>query len=78
MDKGKSKRKKYFSSNLMAKKRKNLCLQVGYKGFISTTNGNEKQCIRESYNILNEYADKIYGEEAVTVSHLDIFSFFHM
>lgn len=62
-NKFKPKRKKYFSSNLMMKKRRDLCLQPGFKGFISTTNGNEKQCIRESYNLLNEYADKIYGEE---------------
>lgn len=47
----------------MMKKRRDLCLQSGLKGFICTTNGQEKQCIRESYNILNEYADKIYGEE---------------
>ena len=62
---GKNKRKPYFSSNLMAKKRKDLFLKAGMKGFICTCNGNEKQCIRESYNILNEYADRLYSPEEV-------------
>lgn len=40
-------------------------MKTGMKGFICTCNGNEKQCVQESYNILNEYADKLYGEETV-------------
>lgn len=49
----------------MAKKNRDLFLKAGLKGFVCTCNGMEKQCIRESYNILNEYADKLYGEEQV-------------
>lgn len=43
-----------------------MFLKIDMKGFICTCNGNEKQCIRESYNILNEYADRLYGEEEVS------------
>lgn len=67
----KPKRKRYFSSNLMAKKKKDLCLQADLKGFISTCNGMEGQCVRESYNILNEYADKLFGEEKVYTEKLE-------
>lgn len=42
------------------------------KGFICTCNGNEKQCIREAYNILNEFADQLYGEETSVVSSYEI------
>lgn len=65
MNYSKPKRKKYFSSKLMAKKNRDLFVKPGIKGFVCTCNGNEKQCIRESYNILNEYADQLYGEEKV-------------
>lgn len=62
-------RKKYtgkqFSTNLMKKKRMDLFVKPGLKGFLCTCNGYEKDCIRESYNLLNEYADKLYGEENV-------------
>lgn len=64
----KAKRKKYFSSNLMAKKNRDLFVKFGLKGFLCTCNGYEKQCIRESYNLLNEYADKLFGEEKVSVA----------
>lgn len=38
-------------------------LQPGVRGFFCTTNGNEKFSVREVYNLLNEYAVKLYGEE---------------
>ncbi|XP_073837199.1 THUMP domain-containing protein 1 homolog [Musca autumnalis] len=38
-------------------------LEVGHKGFLATCNFNEKDCVRECYNILNQYADELYGAE---------------
>ncbi|EDW78984.1 uncharacterized protein Dwil_GK10901 [Drosophila willistoni] len=50
--------KKYFQ----AKKQQEL-LQVGQRGFFATCNINEKACVRECYNLLNHYADALYGPE---------------
>ncbi|XKL65261.1 hypothetical protein PGB90_008681 [Kerria lacca] len=72
MNRSKNKRKRFFSSNLMAKKKKDLFMKTGMKGFICTCNGNEKQCVQESYNILNEYADKLYGEETIVQLNSDL------
>uniref|UniRef100_A0A1B6CRM5 THUMP domain-containing protein n=1 Tax=Clastoptera arizonana TaxID=38151 RepID=A0A1B6CRM5_9HEMI len=47
-------------------------LEPGLKGFLCTCNGREKDCIRESYNILNEYADKLYCTEKSFVNFKDI------
>lgn len=38
-------------------------LEVGARGFLATTNFREKECVRECYNILNTYADELYGAE---------------
>jgi len=38
-------------------------LEPGIKGFIVTCNNREREAIRESYDLLNEFADKIYGKE---------------
>lgn len=37
-------------------------LDVDLKGFLITCNHNEKQTVREAYNVLNEYSCKLYGE----------------
>uniref|UniRef100_A0A1B6L819 THUMP domain-containing protein n=1 Tax=Graphocephala atropunctata TaxID=36148 RepID=A0A1B6L819_9HEMI len=50
-------------SNWNNKRKFNHYLQPGLKGFVCTCNMREKDCVRESYNILNEYADKLYGVE---------------
>lgn len=50
-----------------SKRRKTLVLEPGLKGFFCTTcNGREKECVKESYNILNDYSDKIYPSEKVS------------
>lgn len=46
-------------------------LAVGQKGFLATCNFREKDCIRECYNLLNEYADEMYGPEKVEVAQTD-------
>lgn len=38
-------------------------LEAGFRGFLATTNFREKECVRECYNILNSYADELYGAE---------------
>lgn len=46
------------------KKSKRNPLEVGDKGFLITCgNGNESRTIREAYDLLNEYADILYGVE---------------
>lgn len=57
------KQKNYFKSN------KRQFLEVGQCGFLATCNFREKDCIREAYNVLNQYADELYGpkdKDAIT------------
>lgn len=49
-------KKKYFHA-------KRQTLQPGQRGFFATCNINEKACVRECYNLLNHYADILYGSE---------------
>jgi tRNA acetyltransferase TAN1 len=41
-------------------------LAPGQKGFLITCNDRERDAVKESYNILNEYADKLYGPEVIS------------
>ncbi|XP_017127895.1 THUMP domain-containing protein 1 homolog [Drosophila elegans] len=50
----KNNKKKYFHT-------KRQVLQPGQRGFFATCNINEKACVRECYNLLNHYADLLYG-----------------
>ncbi|XP_017029786.1 THUMP domain-containing protein 1 homolog [Drosophila kikkawai] len=52
----KQNKKKYFQA-------KRQVLQPGQRGFFATCNINEKACVRECYNLLNHYADLLYGPE---------------
>lgn len=45
--------KRFFGGN----KSRNF-LEPGIKGFLATCNFREKDCVRESYNLLNEFADQ--------------------
>ncbi|XP_059476104.1 THUMP domain-containing protein 1 [Neocloeon triangulifer] len=38
-------------------------LEVGQRGFLCTCNNYEKECTKEAMNLLNEYADKLFGQE---------------
>ncbi|XP_011182783.1 THUMP domain-containing protein 1 homolog [Zeugodacus cucurbitae] len=49
------KQKNYFKSN------KRQFLEAGQRGFLATCNFREKDCVREAYNVLNHYADELYG-----------------
>ncbi|XP_047342861.1 THUMP domain-containing protein 1 homolog [Vespa velutina] len=57
------KRKKYYFPNKESnqKKRKHFTLETGMTGFLCTCNFREKDCVRDAYKILNEFADEIYG-----------------
>ncbi|XP_053712971.1 THUMP domain-containing protein 1 [Synchiropus splendidus] len=39
-------------------------LDVGMTGVLITCNMNQKKCTAEAYDLLNEYADKLYGAQA--------------
>lgn len=41
-------------------------IEAGQSGFLATTNFREKECVRECYNILNQYADELYGPDDFT------------
>lgn len=56
-NKFKHSKKKYFQQS------KKQVLQPGQRGFLVTCNMNEKACVRECYNLLNHYADQLYGPE---------------
>lgn len=63
------KRKSFFSNS--SRKKPGNMLGPGVRGFLCTCNGLEKICLKESYNILNEYADKLYGEQKVNGDNID-------
>lgn len=42
-------------------------LEVGMEGILITCNMNERKCTAEAFNLLNEYADKLYGPEKVSL-----------
>lgn len=41
-------------------------LEVGMQGILITCNMNERKCTAEAYDLLNEYAEKLYGPEKVS------------
>lgn len=41
-------------------------LEVGMQSILITCNMNERKCTSEAFNLLNEYADKLYGPENVS------------
>lgn len=61
---GGKRRKNYYVN--FKKKPKGNVLAPSSKGFILTCNSQEQSAVREAYNLLNEYADQLYGpsEEA--------------
>lgn len=62
-------RKRYFQSKgggSTAKKGKRGRLEPGMKGFLVTcSNNDESKCVREAYNLLNEYLDRMGGDKSV-------------
>ncbi|KAJ2947065.1 hypothetical protein O0L34_g16410 [Tuta absoluta] len=50
------KKKKFY----FRKSRNKYFLEAGFKGFFCTCNFREKDCVKEVYNLLNEYAERLY------------------
>uniref|UniRef100_A0A8D2ZEZ3 THUMP domain containing 1 n=1 Tax=Scophthalmus maximus TaxID=52904 RepID=A0A8D2ZEZ3_SCOMX len=46
-------------------------LEVGMEGILITCNMNERKCTAEAFNLLNEYADNLYGLQDNTGSSSD-------
>ncbi|XP_065161890.1 THUMP domain-containing protein 1 [Atheta coriaria] len=57
------KRKQYYG--LKYTKRARTAVEAGLKGFLCSCNGHEKECVKESYNILNKFADILYKPQNV-------------
>ncbi|GAB1604683.1 THUMP domain-containing protein 1-like [Argonauta hians] len=58
------KRSRSYYKKCMHKKRKKWnSMDIGMRGFLVTCNQNESQAVKEMYNLLNEYADRLYGPE---------------
>lgn len=60
-NKGKSGQRNYYAEAQKVGWKRSF-LQPGQRGFFVTCNGREKDCIRECYRLLNEYADQMYGK----------------
>lgn len=56
---GDSRKKKKF---YFRKRRNKYFLEPGFRGFFCTCNFREKDCVKEVYNLLNEYAGKLYPD----------------
>ncbi|XP_076649241.1 THUMP domain-containing protein 1 [Halictus rubicundus] len=66
------KKKNYYQNNgNNQKRRKQFSLEPGLTGFLCTCNFREKDCVRDAYKILNEFADQIYGSETTKDSNND-------
>ena len=63
MNEKKRKQKQYYVSQAKRAKFEKRKLHPGLRGFLCTTNNKERECVREAYNLLNEYANQMYGGE---------------
>lgn len=62
-DEPSSKRRKMAYKKQAWNQKPKFFLEPGIKGFLATCNFREKDCVRECYNLLNEYADQKPDEE---------------
>lgn len=63
--KGKKRSKAYYRKCAAGAKKAKTSRNIapGMKGFLVTCNSHEKETVSELYNLLNEYADDLYGPE---------------
>ncbi|MEQ2174707.1 hypothetical protein GOODEAATRI_010560 [Goodea atripinnis] len=59
-------KKRYVSGQQGKRWKGSRELEVGMLGILITCNMNERKCTAEAFNLLNEYADKLFGPEKVT------------
>uniref|UniRef100_A0A3Q1G3Z8 THUMP domain-containing protein 1 n=1 Tax=Acanthochromis polyacanthus TaxID=80966 RepID=A0A3Q1G3Z8_9TELE len=65
---GQSRSKKRYGSGHHGKRWKGSReLEVGMEGILITCNMNERKCTAEAFNLLNEYAEQLYGPEKVSL-----------
>lgn len=57
----KGKRKAGYYKGSQQKRTKKYVLETNMRGFLCSCNNREKDCVYESYNLLNRYADALYG-----------------
>ena len=63
---GQKRKKSYYVQSSNKKGVSGLhALEPGMKGFLITCNNREREAVREGYNLLNEYADQMYGQNKV-------------
>ncbi|KAK7068378.1 hypothetical protein SK128_002887 [Halocaridina rubra] len=60
---GKKKRSKSYYIQSAKRQKKGSVLGPDMTGFLCTCNAHERDCVREAYNVLNEFADVLYGKE---------------
>lgn len=65
------KRKRNYYQNNSQKRRKQFILEPGITGFLCTCNFHEKDCVRDAYKLLNEFADEMYGPDTTKDTHND-------
>uniref|UniRef100_A0AAZ3QXM0 THUMP domain-containing protein 1 n=1 Tax=Oncorhynchus tshawytscha TaxID=74940 RepID=A0AAZ3QXM0_ONCTS len=56
-------KKRYGGGHRSKKYKGSRELEVGMQGVLITCNMNERKCTAEAFNLLNEYADQLYGPE---------------
>ncbi|KAF7662378.1 hypothetical protein LDENG_00237420 [Lucifuga dentata] len=56
-------KKRYVSGHHSKRCKGSRELEVGMQGILITCNMNERKCTAEAFNLLNEYADRLYGPE---------------
>lgn len=66
----KKRNRKHYGGMRSKRQRVSRELDVGMQGILITCNMNERKCTSEAYNLLNEYADKLFGPEKVTICSL--------
>ncbi|KAK2918684.1 THUMP domain-containing protein 1 [Channa argus] len=62
-DSRKRSKKQYVAGHHSKRWKGSRELEVGMQGILITCNMNERKCTAEAFNLLNEYADKLYGPE---------------
>lgn len=78
---GKNKRpRSYYIQSAKRQKRRDSFLGPDMMGFLCMCNGHERECVQESYNILNEFANELYGKEEWQCkdSFIDMFHAFYI
>ncbi|XP_037104390.1 THUMP domain-containing protein 1 isoform X5 [Syngnathus acus] len=65
-------KKHFFGAQHHAKRwRGSRELEVGMQGILITCSMNQRKCAAEAFNLLSEYADKLYGPEKLTLTTCD-------